>query len=156
MNLAHTLRIAVFALVAGSTAALAHGEGKKDQIDAAIAYRQSVYHVILWNYGQMGEMVKGKKPYDAAEYGKRAERVAALASQLEEGFIPGSSGRESTEAKAEIWTSWDDFKSKMGDFERESRALAGVAKTGTFDDVKAQHAKVSAACKACHEKYKAD
>jgi cytochrome c556 len=115
-----------------------------------------VYHVIVWNYMQMGEMVKGKKPYDAADYSKRAERIAALSTQLEEGFVPNSAGRDSTEAKAEIWSNWDDFKSKLGDFERESKALAEVAKTGKFDDVKAQHAKVSGTCKACHDKYKAD
>ncbi len=156
MKLNQLVLASSLALIASATTVFAAEGGKRDQIDAAISYRQSVYHVIIWNYAQMGAMVKGKTPYDAADYAKRAERVAALSTQLEEGFIPNSAGRDSTEAKAEIWSNWDDFKAKLGDFERESKALAEVAKTGKLDDVKAQHAKVGGTCKACHDKYKAD
>lgn len=156
MNLKLTVLAAAVVLVTGATTVIAAEAGKHDPIDAAIAYRKSVYHVIVWNFSQMSGMMRGKTPYDAADFAKRAERVAALSTQLEEGFIPNSGGRDSTEAKAEIWSNWDDFKVKLGDFERESKALAEVAKAGKLDDVKAQHAKVGAACKACHDKYKQD
>ena len=48
--------------------------------EAAIDYRQSVFTAVRWNFGTMGDMMKGKKDFDAAEFSSRADNVAALAN----------------------------------------------------------------------------
>lgn len=122
----------------------------------AIHYRQAQFSVILWNWMPMNGMVRGRIPFDAKEFAKRAERVAAVAPQLLEGFPSGSNAGAETEAKAEIWASFADFTAKMKSFEQASAALATTAKGGDEAAIKAQFAKVGESCKACHDKYKAE
>lgn len=122
----------------------------------AIHYRKSAYTVLLWNWMPLNAMVRGRIAFDAAEFARRADRVAAIAPQLLEGFPEGSNAGADTEAKAEIWANFSDFTSKMKDFERESAALASVAKGGDEAAMKDQFAKVGGTCKACHDQYKAE
>jgi cytochrome c556 len=124
-----------------------------DEIEEAIEYRQAGMEMIAWNFGRMAAMVKGKMPYEAAEFAKRAENVAALSKMSLEGYIPGSDEGD-TDAKAKIWTNWADFKAKMVEFENQAVQLADVAKTATtLEEVKPQF-KNTAVCKGCHKKYK--
>ena len=124
--------------------------------EAAIHYRQNVFGAIVWNFGPMSAMVRGKIPYDKVLFERHAIRVSQLAPMLLEGFPKGSEAGAETEARSEIWANWADFQSKMKTFEVESAALARLAKVGTLDAVKAQFGKVGASCKACHDKYKAE
>lgn len=142
------LLVAVSAL-ALSAAAFAHG--KKDAVD----YRQSLMTLIGWNFGPLGDMVKGKAPFDAAEFAKRAERVAVMSEQVMEGF-PKDSLRKESYAKPEIWTNWDDFQAKAKDLSTEAKLLADIAKANDEAKDKEQFKKVAAACKACHDKYTRD
>jgi len=124
--------------------------------ETAIAYRQAGYTMLGWNFGPMAQMVRGKTPWDAAEFARRAERVALIAPQLLEGFPEGSDSGATTEAKAEIWKSMDDFKLKMDDLVKQSKLLADVAKSGDEAKMKDQFKQTAAACKACHEKYRSE
>uniref|UniRef100_UPI002622C9A6 c-type cytochrome n=1 Tax=Dokdonella sp. TaxID=2291710 RepID=UPI002622C9A6 len=80
-----TLRLSLAVLLAGSTVAAAAVKPED-----AIRYRQAAYTMIGWNFGPMGQMVKGKTPWNPGEFAQRADRVAALAPQLLEGFPEGS------------------------------------------------------------------
>jgi cytochrome c556 len=122
--------------------------------EAAIHYRQSAYTLVGWNFGPLAQMVRGKTPWDAADFARRAERVATLAPQLLEGFPEGSATGADTEAKPEIWKNMDDFKSKMDDLVKQSRLLADVAKGGDEAKMKDQFKQTAGACKACHDKYR--
>jgi cytochrome c556 len=124
--------------------------------ETAIAYRQAGYTMLGWNFGPMAQMVRGKTPWDAAEFARRAERVALIAPQLLEGFPQGSDTGATTEAKAEIWKNMDDFKLKMDDLVKQSRLLADVAKSGDEAKMKEQFKQTADACKACHEKYRSE
>lgn len=121
----------------------------------AARYRHEAFHVLLWNWMPLVNTVRGKTPYNQAEFAKYAKRVSHIAPMLLEGFVEGSGGGNS-EAKPEIWSNWNDFKAKMNDLERESAALARVAKANDFAKAKAQFAKVGETCKACHDLYKAE
>ncbi|MGA9422001.1 MAG: cytochrome c [Rhodanobacteraceae bacterium] len=120
----------------------------------AIHYRQSVYHVILWNFAPLADMFKGKVPFDAAAFEKHADRIALMAPQLLEGFPPGSDQGAKTEAKPDIWKNFPDFRDKMGNLVTQSRKLAEVAKTGDEAKMKAQFKGTAGACKSCHDKYR--
>jgi len=125
-----------------------------DEIEEAIEYRQAGMEMIAWNFGRMGAMLKGKMPYDAAAFAKRAENVAGLSKMALEGFIPKSSEGD-TDAKVGIWTNWDNFKAKMDRFEQEAVQLAEVAKTATtLKEVRLQFMITGKLCKGCHRDYK--
>lgn len=135
---------------------IASGGAAQSKPEAAIHYRQGVFGAIVWNFGPMSAMVRGKVPYDKAIFERNALRVSQLAPMLLEGFPKGSEAGAETEARSEIWANWADFQNKMKTFEVESVALAKVAKSGTFEAVKTQFAKVGTSCKSCHDKYKAE
>jgi len=125
-----------------------------DMTEDAIEYRQAVMEIIVWNFRPMGKMVKGKIPYDAQAFAKKAENLAFLSHLPLEGFIPGSDKGE-TDAKSAIWNNWEDFKAKLEAFQQESAKLAEVAKTATTaKGVKSQFIETAKTCKGCHKPYK--
>lgn len=141
-------------LLAASALCVAAATFAHTHEDPAVDYRMGLMTVVGWNFGTMGGMVKGKIPFDATEFAKRADRVAYLSDQLVEGFPKGSEKGEHSSAKAAIWANFDDFQSKAGDFSREAKLLATVAKGGDDTKSKEQFKKVAGTCKACHDKYK--
>lgn len=148
------MRLSILAFCATtllSVAAVAIGAVKPD---TAIHYRQSVYTMINWNFSPMGDMVKGKTPWNAAEFSKHADRIAALTPQLMEGFPAGSDKGAKTEAKPDIWKNQDDFKSKMDELVKQSQTLAEVSRTGDEAKMKEQFKTTAGACKSCHDKYR--
>ena len=104
----------------------------------------------------MGAMAQGKVPYDAAEFAKRADRVAMIAPLLSEGFPAETKGLPNSELKPEMWANRADFDAKMQDLVDRSATLATVAKPGDFAQSKAAFFDTANACKACHDKYKND
>ncbi|HEX6833833.1 MAG TPA: cytochrome c [Rudaea sp.] len=135
---------------------LAAGASAQVKPDLAIAYRRSAMTMIGWNFGPLSAMVKGKTAFDAKEFAHRAERLAFFSEQILEGFPQGSDKGAETDAKADIWTHFDDFTAKANDFIHESKALDAAAKTGDEARMKDQFRKLAGTCKGCHEKYKAD
>ncbi|WP_395683302.1 c-type cytochrome [Dokdonella sp.] len=135
------------------TAAIATAAVKPE---TAIAYRQAGYTMLGWNFGPMAQMVRGKTPWDAAEFARRAERVALIAPQLLEGFPEGSDTGATTEAKPDIWKNMDDFKLKMDDLVKQSKLLADAAKSGDEARMKEQFKQTAGTCKACHDKYRSE
>lgn len=124
--------------------------------EAAIHYRQGAYAMLGWNFGPLAQMVRGKSAWDATEFARRAERVAFIAPQLLEGFPEGSDKGATTDAKPEIWKNMDDFKAKMDELVKQSKLLAETARGGDEAKMKEQFKQTAGACKACHEKYRAD
>lgn len=142
------LATAGFVLSAGVTAAV--------KPETAIHYRQGVYHAIAWNFAPMNAMVRGKQSWDQADFARRAARVAFYSQQLLEGFPPGSDTGAKTDAKPAIWQNPDDFRAKMQAFQDASADLAKVAAGGDVTASKQAFVKTAEACKACHDKYRAD
>ena len=145
----HTIRF-IIATSALAVTALAFAHGKADD---AIDYRMGLMTVIGWNVDPLGAMVKGKQPFDAAEFAKHADRIAHLSDAVVEGF-PKGSDQGHTNAKPDIWANWDDFQSKAKDFDTQAKLLAEVAKANDEAKDKEQFKKVAQACKSCHDKYK--
>lgn len=143
-------------LVASTTllvsAAQAHNfEDAKD----AIEYRQSAFSLIAYNFGDMGAMMKGKKPFEAETFAMRAANVAALSKIPFEGFIDGSDKGE-TEALAKVWQDRADFDAKMKTFQENATILATVAQKGDQAAIKQAFMDTGKSCKGCHDAYKKD
>jgi cytochrome c556 len=146
-------RLAVFAVGAAAVAASTVAQMKPDVV---IEYRRSAMTMIGWNFSPMSAMVKGKIAFDAKEFAKHAARIQFIAPQVLEGFAKGSDKGAETDAKPEIWTHFDDFQSKLNDLVEQSKSLAEVSATGDEAKMKEQFKKLGGACKACHDKYKAE
>ena len=149
MKIASTAIATLFICAAVNVAA----EQKPEYV---IHYRQSAMTLIGWNFGPLSAMVKGKLAWDAKEFALRAERIATLAPQIEEGFAKGSDKGAETDAKADIWANPEDFHGKVADLVNASKSLADVAKGGDEAKMKDEFKKLGGTCKGCHEKYKAD
>jgi cytochrome c556 len=140
-------------LLGASVTLIAAAQPKPEQ---SIRHRQAVFTLVGWNFGPMGQMVRGAVPFDKTQFAQRANRLAALSEMPLEGFPKGSDKGARTEAKANIWTEWKDFELKMGNFKTEATKLAQVAKAGDEAAMKAQFGKTAGTCKACHDKFKED
>ncbi|HEX3896384.1 MAG TPA: cytochrome c [Rudaea sp.] len=145
--------LAAAALLGISASIHADAQNKPGDV---VHYRQDIMGVIGWNFAPMGAMVKKKTAWDAAAFAKRAERLEFLSTQVLEGFPNASTGGVETDAKADIWNDFDDFKSKLNDLVAEAKNLNEAAKSGDETKMKDQFKKTADACKACHEKYKAN
>ena len=119
-----------------------------------IKYRQAVYKVMGWNFGPMGAMVKGEKPYDKEAFARHASIVSQMSPLAMEGFAAGSDKGAETKAKPEVWTKSVEFKEKMDKMVGETRKLAAIAGTGSFDEIKKQFGATGGACKACHDDFR--
>ncbi|WP_430461176.1 c-type cytochrome [Thalassolituus sp. LLYu03] len=119
----------------------------------AVEYRKGIFKAVKWNFGPMGDMVKGKTEFNADDFARRAGNLAALSKMPLEGFMPGTYER-STSALPVIEDAWDTFAKTMGDFETNSAALAEAAKGGDMNAIRPAFMKVAQTCKACHDKFK--
>jgi len=148
------LATTVLAVVAVTGSAQA--QNPPSRAEQVLKYRKSVYQVMAWNFGPMSAMAQGKMPYDAAEFARRAERVAAVAPMLTEAFPPESQGVANSKLKPEMWANRADFDAKLKDLLDRSAQLAAVAKAGDLEKSQAAWVSTANACKACHEKYRAE
>ena len=137
-----------------STLAMA-GNAFTDAEDA-VTYRQHCFQLIRQNFADLGDMVRGKTPFDAKRAEKRADALATLTTLPWEAFeVPGAD-KVKSEAKAEIWKNLSDFKQKAQQFQTDALALQTAAKTGDQATIKPAFAHFAKNCKACHDQYKAN
>ena len=157
MSFPRPLRLALPLLLAASTlstAALAQGQPTK--AEQTLKYRKAVYQVMAWNFGPMAGMAQDKIPFNAAAFAMRAQRVAELAPMLAESYSPETQGVAGSKLKPEAWQNRADFDAKLKDLVDRSATLAQVAAGGDAAKTKAAFFDTANACKACHDKYKAD
>ena len=124
------------------------------ELERALEYRQGVMNVYSWNMKAMGDMMKGKKPYDADAFARHASDLAAAASlELLAGFPPESDSGE-TDARADIWFDFEDFTQKLEDLRSASQNLSQVAASGDREAMGKALGQTGKSCKACHDSYK--
>lgn len=135
--------IAGLVLVAG--AAFAEGEAS----DPTVKARQDLMKGIGQNVKILGDMAGGKAEFDAAAVAAAKDFITNASTEIAGKFEPQTSDPES-EAKPEIWTSWDDFVAKAGALNSAISALDAAS----LDGLKAGMGNVGGACKACHTTYR--
>ena len=143
-------------LICAALGSTAQAQGQPTKGEQALKYRKAVYQAIVWNVGPLGAMAQDKAPYNAAEFALRAGRVAALAPMLSESYSPETQGVAGSKLKAEMWQNRADFDAKLKDLVDRSATLASVATDGDAGKSKAAFLDTAGACKACHDKYRAD
>ena len=149
--------IATLLCVTCTFASVANAQGAPpSKGEQALKYRKSVYQVMAWNFAPIAAMAQGKVPYDAATFAMRAERVAMIAPMLKEAYPPESKDVANSKLKPVMWENRADFDAKLQSLIDKTAALAATAKAGDFENSKAAFLDAGGACKACHDKYKAD
>ena len=141
--------IAVMLASAAAIPALAQEVKPENQVK----YRRAAYQLMNVNFGSLDSMAKDKKPFDKAEAQRNADLVAILSSVPKEYFGAGTD--KDTKAKPEIWTRRADFDAKMDKMSAEAAKLPPAVRAGDMAAFRQQVADTGAACKACHDDYRA-
>jgi cytochrome c556 len=147
------LVVTVFgALMAGGV----HAQGQPSRGEKTLKYRKAVYQVIAWNFGPLSAMAQDKEPFDATAFAMHADRVAGLTPMLLESYSSDTRNVADSKLKPEMWSNREDFEQKMQTLVDRSAALAQVADGTDAAASKAAFYDLAKACKACHDKYRAD
>lgn len=121
--------------------------GKSTDPDAVA--RQTLMDTVGLNTKILGDMAGGKVDFDAAKADAAKLALADAAGKIPVAFKGQGTDAES-DAKPEIWTSWDDFLLKAGALGKAATALDAT----TVEGVQAGMAGIGGACKDCHTKYR--
>lgn len=140
---------AVLLLAATAVSAQAPQLKPEDQIKQ----RKSGYAVMGHNFASLAAMAQEKKPYNKEEAVRNAELVSVLSDYQKNFFGPGTDKGE-TKAKPELWKNRSDFDDKMEKMIAEARKLPQAAR-GDLASLKKAVGDTGAACKACHDDYRA-
>jgi cytochrome c556 len=126
--------------------------GSAQDDEAIIGYRQKVMEANGANMGAIGDILKFKLPYQKDIVG-HAQAIGINARMIATAFEkPVSAGK--TDAKPEIWTKWDEYKSDADKLAEASDELAKIAAGGDLTAIVAQVKKVGEACQDCHEDFR--
>ena len=140
------------ALAVGAGAAL-DASAQQRKPEDQIKMRKSALTVMSWNFGVIGAMVKGQRPYDQAEATKRAQTVAFMSHLPWEAFVEGTDSGD-TRARPEIWQHGDKFKAAQERLQSETAKLVDAAKSGDAGQLKSQFGATAKACGACHDDFR--
>lgn len=121
----------------------------------AIKYRQSVFTIMSNHLGRVGAMVQGRTPFDAKVAAENAAIVAMMSKLPGAAFGPGTDKGAPTRAKGNIWTDGAKFGAAYEKMQGEVAKLDVAAKSGNLDNIKSAFGNVGAACKACHDDFRA-
>ncbi len=121
--------------------------------DDAIEYRQGALAVMGNHFGRIGAMVSGKAPFDAKAAQTNADLVLTLARLPWSAFVEGSD-KGDTNARPEVWSQADKFRTAAQKLEDATVKLAAAAKTGKPEDLKAAFSATAETCKACHDDFR--
>ena len=96
---------------------------------------------------------------DLAAVRSSAAAIADL-SRKASGWFPVGTGPDvgKTGAKPDIWLpqNQSDFAAKLHAFQKAAQVFNGAAAGGGVNAIKARYADLGGACKACHDKYRAE
>ena len=144
-------KAAIAATLAAAVALAAQAQTKPED---HIKQRKSAYAVLGYNFSNLAAMAQEKKPYNKEEAARNADLVAALSDYPKGHFQEGTDKGLDTRAKPEIWQKRSDFDQKMDKMITETRKLPQAARAD-LASLKKAVSDSGAACKACHDDYRA-
>ena len=147
-----TTSITIFVLFAVFTFGAAFAQFAKPE--EAVKYRKSVMFLIVQHFKRMGAVVQGKAAYDKDAFSANADAVEMLATLPWDAMrVPGTDKGDTTLSSA-VFDKPAQFKKSADSFETATAMLAGTAKGGDLDAIKAQFGKVARNCGACHKQFR--
>ena len=145
MKFAKAFAVAALAVATfGATAVVAQQD--------PIADRKALMKSTGKSMGAVGNMVKGKAPFDLATAKESFATFQDVAAKMPALFPPDSKTGGETTAAPKIWESMDDFKAKFVKFAADAKAAE--ASVTDLDSLKAALGMVGKNCGGCHETYR--
>ena len=126
-------------------------------LPAPVKARQGQFNILAINLGILGDMARGKAPYDAEAAQGAADTIVAVSMINEAPLFPEGTSEmdiDGTRAKAEIWDDWDGFAEKWSGLGQAAASLQQVAATGQ-EALGPAVGQLGGACKSCHDTYRA-
>lgn len=128
--------------------------------DNAIKARQAMFQLYGFNIGILSAMAKEKIPYDADIAAEAAGNLSAAVNLGQSQFWPQGSdsegdGNATTRALPKIWDNLSDVVEKREALSAAVAGLDAVAGNG-LDALQGSLGDVGAACKSCHDNYRAE
>lgn len=145
-------------------AAAPASDAPADQISMAAVPRETalrLMHERHEKYEEIGDAMKvitrelrAGQP-DLAAVRQGADTIATLAPMIPSWF-PAGTGPDvgETHARAEIWQRPEDFSAKAQTLEEQANAFRDAARGTDVAAIRAAHAELGQACKACHDLYR--
>jgi len=147
-------------IVLGALLAVAGAAGAQmsdEQAERAVETRQSLLQVMVWNYGPMGAMARGRIDFDTDRVKTNAERLVALSKMMSDAFAADTRSNDvDTEALDVIWEQPDDFAAKIEATIEASNALVAAAATGDEGVMTQAIGRVGSTCGSCHDDFRLD
>lgn len=140
--------VLVVALVVGA----AYAQFAKPE--EAIKYRKAVMVLIVQHFKRMGAVVQGQAAYEKDAFSANAAAVQMLATLPWEAFMEPGTDKGDTTLSPAAFQQPAEFKKAAESFEADTALLAGAAKDGDLDTIKAQFGKVAQNCKSCHTSFR--
>ena len=134
-------------LITASSIVLAHS-GVKDK---NVKERMMLMKEMANNTKSIGQMLKGKTPFNADEAKLALERLSSLSLETPKVFKINASDPKS-EARPAIWDEFDEFTRLSKDLAETSILLA--ESIDSIGDLRPALKEVSLGCKACHRQYR--
>ena len=103
----------------------------------------------------IGDELKGEKP-DVAKIQAAALTINSMAPKVETWFPAGSGPQDGikTDAKQDIWTKPEEFKTAAAAFVAEAAKFNTTAQAGDLAAIGAGMQALGGTCKGCHDKFK--
>jgi cytochrome c556 len=137
-------RLIAAQLLALSLVPAVSGADDQDVID----YRRHIMETLKAQVTALGMIMSGAIPDDNAV--AHMDIIAATAATALKAFEPHVEGGD---AKAEVWSKWDDFSARMNEFAAKTAAMAKTAHEKGKDEALAQSVE-ALTCKQCHDVYR--
>jgi len=122
--------------------------------EEAVKYRKSVMFLIVQHFKRMGAVVQGKANYDKDAFSANAAAVEMLATLPWDAMMAPGTDKGDTTLSSAVFDKPAQFKKAAESFETATAMLAGKAKGGDLNAIKAQFGKVAQNCKSCHTNFR--
>jgi cytochrome c556 len=145
-----------FAGVAGAEGTAAPAL-RASQIRQAVDTRQAIYVLTSRSFAPLAATAQGKLAFDGAATLKRAQRLALLAEMAGEAY-PAGSVSATSDALPRIWQQWPEFERRLREFSTLANGLVDTLRRepAAGEAFRSKVTELAAACKGCHEQFRAD
>jgi len=155
-------RVAALALALGLASVVAllgacSAEPEDTHPQRWVSQRQAVFKDFTRTLEPLGLMVRERKPYDAAAFTAGAQSMQALSGKPWPLFTPDSNYAP-TRARPAVWAEPEEFRRAQDHFKDTVARLLKAAQTEgvTAQELETPVSEVQRACKACHDRFRAD
>ena len=149
-------RLVVTVIAAGAALTSLSAAAQFQKPEDAIKYRQSALTVMANHLGRVGAMAQGRVPFDAKTAADNAAIVVTMSKLPWVAFGDGTDKGMPTRAKPEIWKDQATFKDRQTKMMAEAEKFEATVKGGNPDSIKTAVGSLGAACKACHDDFRAE